>query len=328
MKKYRQLAPEERDHLAILRARGFTLGEIARLMNRHKSTLSRELRRNRSPVYHVYFPHKAQARAQARRSKASHRERLRQPLIRPYVIAKLRQGWSPEIIAGRIAQDLPGCTVSPEAIYQFIYALPTRKEYNLVPCLIRAHTRRKRFGQSHHHSRSHIPHRISIDQRPAVVQERRQPGHWEVDTVISRQSTATLVVSLERCSRILRIHKIPARRARLLVAALAQQLRPYPAPLRRSLTYDNGPENTAHETLNALLGTRSYFCHPFHSWEKGSVEQAIGLIRHFLPKKTDFAIISPGQIAWLEHYLNSRPRKCLGFKTPSEVFAASVALHG
>jgi len=274
------------------------------------------------------MPNKAHIRAQTRKSIASRHERLRQPLLRQYVISKLRQGWSPEIIAGRIGQDMPGCFVSHEAIYQFIYALQTRKEHNLVPCLVRAHKRRLRFGHRHHHSRSHIPHRVSIDQRPPAVKDRVQPGHWEVDTMISRQSPVALVVSLERSSRVLHITKISAKRSRLLVSAVAHRLSRYPLHLRRTITYDNGSENVDHETLNAILGTRSYFCNPFHSWEKGSIEQAIGLIRHFLPKKTDFAIISPAYVAQLEHTLNTRPRKCLGFKTPSEVFSSCVALHG
>ena len=327
MKTYKQLSHEERDELAILWARGLPLGEIARIMNRNKSTLSRELRRNQSPILHVYMPNKAHTRAQKRRSAASQRDRLRQPMIQQYVIAKLRQGWSPEIIAGRISQDLPGCSVSHEAIYQFVYALRTRKEYNLVPHLVRAHKRRHRFGHSHHHSRSHIPNRTPIDQRPAAVENRLQPGHWEVDTVTSRESKVALVVCLERSSRMLHISKLLGKRSRLLVSAVARQLHHYPAHLRRTITYDNGSENVDHDRLNAILGTRSYFCRPFHSWEKGSIEQAIGLIRYFLPKKTDFAIISPVYIAHLEQVLNSRPRKCLGFKTPSEVFSISVALH-
>ena len=137
-----------------------------------------------------------------------------------------------------------------------------------------------------------------------------------------------LVISLERSSRLLHINKITAKKSHRVVAALTERLGCYPEALRRSITYDNGSENVDHQEINEALGTRSYFCNPYHSWEKGSVEYAISLIRRFLPKKTNFAIISPSQLKTIENLLNNRPRKCLTFKTPAEVFSSYVALAG
>ena len=149
-----------------------------------------------------------------------------------------------------------------------------------------------------------------------------------MDTMISRQSKEALAVSLERSSRLLRISKLSAKESSKVVNALKRQFNRYPQTLRRTITYDNGSENVEHQRTNRLLGTKSYFCTPFHSWEKGSVENGIGLIRRYLPKKTDFATISHYRVKRIENLLNSRPRKCLNYKTPSEVFTANVALAG
>jgi len=329
MKKiYIQLSSEERDKIAILRAHGLSLEKIAQAIDRNKSTISRELKRNKSPVYNVYLPHKADMRAKERKHKAGKRKRLKNFMIEKYVIQKLKLGWSPEQIAGRLPLDCPGLSISHEAIYQYIYDQQTRSTIDLTVCLPRSHKKRRFFGHSHRHTKSHIPYRISIDKRPAYIEKRKQPGHWEADTMISRQSKNALVISLERSSRLLHINKLAAKKSHRVVAALIERLGCYPEALRRSITYDNGSENVEHKKINQTLGTRSYFCNPYHSWEKGSVEYAIGLIRRFLPKKTDFAIIRPAKLKTIEILLNNRPRKCLNFKTPTEVFSSCVALAG
>lgn len=325
---YKQLSCEERDKIAILRARGLSIRDIAQIIGRDKSTICRELRRNKAPIYNVYLPHKASTRAKARKRQAGKRPRLKNPMIEEYVITKLRLGWSPEQIAGRLSKDHPGLSISHEAIYQYIYNRDTRKKIDLALCLARAHKKRKFFGQSHRHTKSHIPSRISIEKRPKYINKRAQPGHWEVDTIISRQSKKALAVSLERSSRMLQISKLSAKTSRSLGAALTNRLNRYPQRLRRTITYDNGSENVEHQKINESLGTKSYFCNPFHSWEKGSVEYSIGLIRRFLPKKTDFAIINYHQVRKIENLLNTRPRKCLNFQTPVEAFSSNVALTG
>jgi len=325
---YKQLSGEEREKIAILRAKGKTVRQIAKAINRNPGTISRELRRNKPPKYNGYMPLAAHKRAVKRKQLSGQRPLLKNMSIKRYVIKKVKKGWSPELIAGRLPADLPGLSISHEAIYQFVYDLDTRRRHNLIPYLVRSHKRRHCRTQSHRHKNLHIPSRISIKERPQEVETRIQPGHWEADTVISRISRPALAVALERTSRFLRIAKLPAKTSHDFSNALTRRLSRYPKDMRLTITYDNGCENVEHTRINKVLGSRSYFCTPFHSWEKGSVENAIGLVRRFFPKKTDFAIIAKEQIKHVERELNNRPRKCLGFKTPAEVFNQSVALAG
>ena len=324
---YEHLSSHERDILAVLRSRGQSLRQIAAVLRRAPSTLARELRRNAPPIYTGYYlAHKAQHRAEVRNRRSHQRPRLKTARLRRYVVARLRAGWSPELIAGRWRRRHPDEVISHEPIYQWVYA----EARDLVPCLVRAHRRRRYRGYVRgKHRRVHIPQRVSIRHRPAVVQRRRQFGHWETDTMISRASAVALQVTVERTARYTKLAALPRKGAQEMRRALTRRLRQYPRRLRRSLTYDNGSENTEHVQTNRVLGSRSYFCEPFHSWERGTVENTIGLVRRFFPKQTDLAQLSKAQVQSVEHWLNHRPRKCLGFRTPAEVFkAAGVALAG
>lgn len=327
-KPYKQITQDERDLIAHLHAKGSSHSEIARQLGRNKSSISREIRRNGSGIYDVYLAHKAHTRAKDRKQESGQRPRLKNKQIRRYVIRKLKQEWSPEQIAGKLNEFHPDLKISHEAIYQFIYDKRTLKTMNLKMYLPRANRKRRPRGHSRKHKDLHIPRRVSIDQRPRYIEKRKQIGHWESDTVISRASKASLVVVLERKTRYAKITKIKAKHARPVSSAINRRLGRLPVHARKTITYDNGSENVEHERINKVLGTQSYFCNPYHSWEKGSVENTIGLIRRFLPKKTDIAKISKEQIKFIENRLNNRPRKCLKFKTPHEVFTASVALPG
>lgn len=256
------------------------------------------------------------------------RERIRNHKIRAYIMRKLKLKWSPEIIANRLPIDMPGLSVSHEAIYQFIYDHDMREKHNLVPFLVRSRYKRRLRGHSKKHSKSHIPSRVPIAERPVQVNSRQRFGDWEADTMVSRQSLAALGIALERKSRWTHLAKLQKKTSREFRSAINRRLSRHPQHLRRTITYDNGSENTDHLAVNKILGTQSYFCAPFHSWEKGSVEHVAGLVRLFLPKKTDFATISKEQIKHIEHLLNTRPRKCLDYRTPAEVFTSSVALRG
>lgn len=323
--KYNQLSSEERDKIAVLRAEGKKLSEIAEAICRHKSTVFRELERNRAPTYNVYLPHKADERARERKQLSGKRPRLKDPVIKAYVLCKLKDGWSPEQIAGRMPIECPGFSISHEAIYQFVY---DKEHQDLIVYLARAYRKRRLRGHSSKHKSSHIPSRTSIEKRPKYIERRIQHGHWETDTVVSRKSKRSLAVVLERSSRLVQISKIAAKTSMRFSAAINRRLKCYPQHVLRTITYDNGSENVEHQKVNKLLGTKSFFCNPYHSWEKGSVEYAVGLIRRFLPKKTDFAMISYQKVKRIEHMLNDRPRKCLQFKTPHEVFYSKVALAG
>lgn len=323
-RKYKHLRKDERDRLSVFRAQKMSLREMARRLGRNAGTISREFKRNAAPSYQgCYLAHRAQGRADARKEVGHLRQRLRDPRLRGYARRQLGRGWSPERIAGRW-KALGRGRISHEAIYQWVYT----QARELIPCLVRAHRRRLRRGHSSKHKSSHIPSRTPIAKRPANVLRRRQAGHWEADTMVSRQSSASLQVLVERKTRHTRLRKLKARGAADMRKAMNRALSRYPKHLLRSVTYDNGSENTQHEWVNRTLGTKSYFCEPFHSWEKGSVENAAGLVRRRLPKKTDFAMVSADRIKRTERWINGLPRKCLGFKTSAEAWRQTVALRG
>jgi IS30 family transposase len=318
-KTYKQLNPNERDILAVLKSKGKSLREIASILKRSPSTFSRELKRNAAPIYTGYYlSHKAQDRADRRKRESHQRQRLKNDFIRQYVEKRLPLGWSPELIAGRLAIDHPGFSISHEAIYQWVYQDAT----HLILSLVRAHRKRKHRGYSRKHKKSHIPERISIKKRPKAVLNRLRIGHWETDTISCRKSYQAIQVTVERKARYTKMAKLKTKSARAMSIALTRRLSRYPTQLRLSITYDNGPENAEHMRTNKILGTSSYFCEPFHSYERGTVENTIGLVRRFLPKKTNLANISQHHLSKIEYWLNKRPRKCLGFKNPAEVLNA------
>lgn len=317
---YGHFTADERDRIAHLWAKGHPLSEIARRLDRHKSSISREIRRNSSKTFGLYLAHKAQGRAQERASESHKRPRLKQKQIRSYVHTKMKLGWSPEQIAGRLPIDRPGQSISTETIYQYVYDPGVRKDLDLVRFLPRRHKKRQQKGHRSTHKSSHIPNRIDILKRPKHIGARKQFGHWETDAAVSRQSKAAINMTCERKSRYSIITKMKQKSARHTVRSVSRALRAFPGKARRTLTYDNGSENTDHDTINDQLGTRSYFCQPYHSWEKGTVENTIGLLRRVFPKKTDFATVSQRELTRLQIRLNNRPRKCLSFKTPKEVF--------
>lgn len=326
-KGYKHLSKEDRDIITVLKAKGYSLGDIADELGRDKSTVSRELRRNAPEIHKGYYlSHKAQERAQNRWVFSHGRNRLKNQEIRDYVEKNIKLGLSPELIAGRLRLDHPGFRISHEAIYQYIYENRT----DLVKYLVRAHKKRKRRGYSRKHKKSHIPNRISIEERPMIAEKRERVGDWEADTVVSRKSKAALQVLGDRASRLVKIRKIKSTTSEAARKIIVETLGAYPLEFVQTITFDNGHENVEHDLINEELGTNSYFCNPYRSWEKGTVENLIGLIRRYLPKGTNFAKISEDRIARIEYALNSRPRKCLGFKTPFEAFdqLTAVALAG
>jgi IS30 family transposase len=322
MKKYKHMSHDERDKLAIGINQGRSLRSIGRELGRYPSTLKRELERNHGPK--IYAPHQAQERAMKRHHIAHKRSRLKSYALRHDVEALIMKGWSPEIISGRLNKKGKHPSISHEAIYQWIYT----EAPQLIPYLVRQHKQRFPKYHSRKHKKNHIPQRVSIQKRSALINSRKQPGHWEADLLVGKGSEA-LEVTIERTSRFTRVKKIKDKTADASSQALASLLLNIPTKLRRSITYDNGSENMNHLELNAQLKTRSYFCAPFHSWEKGSVENRNGIIRRFIPKGTDLSTIPTQEIQNIENWINDRPMKCLKFQTPAEVFASlGVALTG
>jgi IS30 family transposase len=312
----------EREIIGLMLAQDKSCREIGKAIGRHHTTISREIQINAPPVRKGYYlAHKAQERATERRIETHKRPRLKTEQIRRYTRKMLKKGWSPEQIAGRIAEDSPGQSIGYEAIYQYVY----EERPELIQHLARSHRERFPRGHSRKHCRSHIPRRRSLEQRPKEVEERKVIGHWEGDTIVSRQSPAGLQVTTERKSRFVRITKINRKTSSKAMKAVIRQLKDYPLNLRKTLTLDNGSENTEHERITAAIGAQTFFCAPFHSWEKGTVENTNGLIRRFFPKKTDFARISYYEVKKVEQLLNNRPRKCLNYATPQEVLSGAFA---
>ena len=321
---YRHLSATERDRLAWYRGRGWGVRAIARALRRPASTISRELKRNAAPIYRgIYLAHRAHLRARQRARRAVCHGRLRDGWVRWYVTQQLRRGWSPELIAGRLRRVRPAHAVSHETIYAWVY----REARHLIRVLPRAHRRRRRRGYSRQHKTPHISDRVAITKRPAVVAARRRVGDWEADTMVTRQGAAVLQVVVERRTRYTFLNRLPARTAHAMRCTLTRALGQIPPALRRTLTYDNGSENADHGHINAVLGTRSYFCTPYTSQERGTVENTAGLIRRFFPKHTNFATLRHAQVKTVARWLNHRPRRILNFQTPAEVFRSSVALR-
>lgn len=325
-KTYVQLTEAERELIASMHWEGKGPSEIARTIGRDKGTISRELRRNSSQEYKCYTPCQAHKRSAQRKLTARHsRPLLKNEKIQHYVRQKLKLNWSPEIIAGRLKKS--GQSISHEAIYQFIYHRDTPDREQLISQLCRAHRKRRIKGKGRKVRKTKIPNRVSIDARPKAVDQRKQVGHWEGDTLISRKSKAALHSMTERVTRLLRLSKLKSKSAAESNKAVAKALRNLPAKAKRTLTLDNGTENASHEALTEKLGIKCYFADPYAAWQRGSNEQINGLIRRYLPKGTDFSKIDKDQIKKIEKLINNRPRKCLGFKTPLEVARSLVALQ-
>jgi len=317
---YRHFTLKQREQLDVLRRSGLTLNEIAQKLGYNQSTISRELKRNSSSEYGCYVSSQANNRATQRKSVSNRHERLKDPRIIAYVREKmLEHDWSPEIIAGRISHDLPGLTISHEAIYQYIYSLRLKDRIELVSHLARSHSKRRYKTAGRKHS-LRICNRVSIEYRPKIVDLNKQPGHWETDSLISRESKVALNSLSERTTRFVFISKLEPRTAQNTVRAVVSKLKPLHRSLRRTITMDNGTENAFHEQITRKTGAQCYFAHPFSAHERGANEHINGLIRRYLPKKTDFAKVPKELVAFIQDRLNNRPRKCLKFKTPNELF--------
>lgn len=321
-KGFKHLDADERDTIGIMLAQGKSLRKIGKAVGRNHTTIGREIEVNGPPIRKGYYrAHKAQIRASIRNVESHKRLRLKNQRLRAHVAEKIMMGWSPEQIAGRLKIDWPSLRISHEAIYQYIYETAP----DLIKYLARSHRKRYPRGHTNKHRKTHIPERTPITERPPEVETRETAGHWEGDTVVSKKSLAALQVLTERKTRIVRITKMTRKTSAIMSNGIIRHLGALPKRLRKTMTYDNGPENADHLKVNRILGMKSYFCEPYHSWEKGTVENSIGLIRRYFPKKTDFALISPVQIMRVENSLNDRPRKCLDYSTPKEAFSGAFA---
>ena len=317
--KYSHLTLREREEIALGLEIGLKQRVIASTLNRSPSTISREIKRNKLYIRGVkYRATWAQFQTNERKKNSHKKLRIPNKKLRRFIQKQLINGYSPEIISVMAFKKNERWKTNYETIYQWIYN--DRKD--LIPFLIKSHRIRRKRGSAKQKRCPKIPNRTAIEKRPDYVNLRTEIGHWEIDTAVSRESKAAIMVLVERKSRYVIIKKLPAKTAYFMHNAAVKSLKNYPANIRQSITYDNGTENTLHELTNKTLGTKSYFCNPYHSWEKGSVENIIGIIRRFYPKKTDWKNISQWDLNKIARFINNRPMKLLGFKTPCQVFVA------
>jgi transposase, IS30 family len=316
---YTQLTREQRYQIYVLKKAEHNQTYIAFMVGCHKSTISRELRRNCGEK--GYRPYQANELAYDRQCEAYH-SRIAWETWQ-VVEQLLRQDWSPEQIAGRLRLEKHP-TVSHECIYLYIYA-DKRRGGTLHRHLRSQKKQRKRYGGCIR--RGQIPNRTSIDKRPKIVANKGRFGDWEADSIIGARHKGGILSAVERKSKLTRLRKLQSKAAAEMRYTGVVLLGPLAAKVH-TITLDNGKEFCEHEEIARQLQARIYFAHPYASWERGLNENTNGLVRQYFPKKHDFSKITDEELQRVEDLLNNRPRKTLGYRTPNEVFfkQRSVAL--
>ncbi len=317
--KYNQLTLQKRYHISALIKSGYKQKDIANEIGVHPSTISRELKRNKDSV-RGYNAELAQIKTTKRYKSKPKRDAITK-LIEKYIRAKLKLDWSPEQIAGRMKIDI-GKTIVHETIYKFIYSNKANggKLYkHLRHKNQKYHKRDKKYN-----SRGIIINRTMIDKRPKIVDKKSRIGDLEIDTVIGANHKGALVTVVDKKSKFTLIKKVLTKEASVVTQALVDILTPI-KPIIKTITSDNGKEFAYHEQISTKLNCSFYFANPYHSWERGLNEHTNGLIRQYIPKKSNFENISKEEIVTISNRLNHRPRKSLNYKTPYEVFMSEFS---
>lgn len=309
---YTQLTQEQRYQIYALLKTEHSQTEIAAVIGVNKSTISRELGRNRGQ--RGYRPKQAHQFAQQRRREAVQKRISTE--IWAQIDEKIRQDWSPEQIYGWLKKNT-GTVVSHEWIYQHIY-LDKRTGGDLHKHLRCQKKRRKRAGN--YDRRGKIPNQVSIEERPEIVEIRERLGDWEADTIIGAGKQGAIVTLVDRKSRLTLLKRIARRTAAAVEDAILELLKPYQGNTH-TITCDNGKEFANHQRIAKILQVKVFFAHPYSSWERGTNENTNGLIRQYFPKGLDFSSITDDQISFVKERLNDRPRKCLDFQAPAMVFS-------
>lgn len=313
MARYRRLRPEDRYQIFVLLHQGLSQQAIAAQLGFRQSSISRELSRNRTGS--LYCHEQAQAKARARQ-RVRARPRKLTPSLRARIVYLLQtKRWSPEQISHDLGRRrTPLCH---ETIYRMIWH--DKAAGGVLWQSLRRHAKRYNKRADKTVGRGIIPGRIDISCRPKVVEQRRRVGDWEGDTVLGCKRRGALLTMVERKSRKLAMALLPQATAELTNQAIIGRMKRM-AKQVHTITFDNGKEFAGHAKIAAALRARVYFAKPHHAWERGTNENTNGLIRDFFPKRTDFTKVTAAQVARVERLLNDRPRKILGFRTPSEVF--------
>ena len=322
--EYNHLTPNERESIMKLSAKGYGIRAIARETGRSPSTISRELSRN-GGVTQSYSAYEAEKRYRKKRTRCRPRLKLASHEIQKHLLAYLGEGWSPEQIVGRLKLcEKKELGVSVTTVYRGF-------KRGLLPQIFKESLRRKgkpyRKKGAPLDGRGQIKNAVSIEERPKTVEGRKRRGHWEGDTVSGILGTGGIVTLVERKSRYLMAWKIDNKTADLTKEVIVSLFEDMPSRMIKTLTFDNGKEFAGHEEIAALIGAKVYFAHPGHPGERGTNENTNGLIREYLPKGVDFRKITNNEVQRVVERLNNRHRKCLGFRTPREVFYGNLMLH-
>jgi len=308
---YKHLSQAERYQIHALMKAGHDQSQIAKLLDRHKSTISRELSRNTGS--RGYRPKQA-CEMSADRAQHSRNAPTVEPWVREAACALLCIQWSPE----QIASQLP---ISHETVYQHVYA--DKAQGGTLWKHLRCQKQKRKRYASGRDRRGQIPNRRPLSERPLHIEARRQVGHWECDTVIGASHKGAVVTLVERKSGYAVMAKVEKKTSELVSSAIVDKLQPMAARVK-TLTFDNGKEFAGHAHIDQQLQSTAYFARPFASWERGSNENLNGLLRQYVPKKRAMSTVSDEEIRMIQNRLNNRPRKRLGFKTPAEVFHQSL----
>jgi transposase, IS30 family len=316
MKSYIRLSQAEREQIFLLLHDGVSLREIGKHLGRNHTTISRELKQTTGPEY---SPVKAHTQAISQRHKTD-KHKLDDPLLQTYIIHRLGEHWSPEQIAGRLHYIHAQITVTHETIYASLYQSPLKHE-RLWEFLRRGHKKRERVydRRTRHARKAMIFGKTPIFERPKEAQTRSKVGHWETDLMEGTKHTHHVVsATVERKSGALILDKLKNKESQEKMNAMIARFQRIPLHIRKTMTFDNGMENAQHRRLGSLR-MLTYFCGAYHSWEKGTVENTIGLVREYLPKGMDLTNVTQQELMTIGTSLNDRPRKRLGYKTPNEV---------
>lgn len=314
MKKYKQLNYEDRIAIRYGLFKKMSIREISRMLERSPSTISREIKRGIS-LDGTYFAESTQRLINKRKLNDKRFRKGKIPIVHEYIKKKLKDKQSPRQIQNHILEDT-GYYLGKDAIYNHIY----KTGIELTELLTRKH-KRKQKQKGKKVEKHLIPNRIDIDYRPIEADFRLEFGHFEADTIVScKGSKSALLVVVDRLSRRTKIKKLERKLADLTSSSIVVALSEYNITHLHTITYDNGSEFVEHEKVNKTLQIKSYFCKPFHSWEKGMVENINGLIRRWFPKGTNFDFVSDDEIQKVEDWINNREFEVLNWLTPNQVY--------
>jgi IS30 family transposase len=323
-----RLSIAEREEILLGLTRGESMSSIARGLGRSPSTVTREVAANGGSTHYRIWPAHLRASERAKRPKVA---KLDEPVLCAKVTEWLEEFWSPKEIARRLVVDFPDdptMRISHETIYQSLFVQgrgELRRE--LARCLRSGRTKRR--PQGFVQKRGKIPDMVMISERPAEVEDRAVPGHWEGDLIIGKYHTSAVGTLVERSTRfVLLLHLGKDSGAKAVEEAMRKAIATLPKELMRSVTWDQGSEMSNHRSITVATGVPIYFCDPHSPWQRGSNENTNGLLRQYMPKGTDLSLHSPEDLLRIQRSLNGRPRETLGYMMPVEKLAELVALTG